>query len=1190
MRSVDHWSCSIFSGAEALSWHATLLRLDDGRWVVVAMNEFRLRNLSSVDCEEQSFSALSTDLGSLHIIQRIAILAPLSLFHVCIKVTDDHTEKIQLRTPNGSPLILYSSLSAATFEWETLDVLTKQLYIVPVYNTDANIIPTVVITSCKYSTPILYFNDNMYSIDTREAGINSAYENHLIVVFRTFESGIFVFSMAEQGDLLVAQIVNGKICVIFDFGSLTQRTLSGGRALNDGEWHEIRWIHQFDSIQLYVDGVIMNSTSSSGMYRKLDFDTVIHVGGRPMDDMNADVETSYHGCFARIMLNGIDLLAKTPRSLRKNCQLPKSQQMTIMSGGHVSIPFSFLPFSIEFRILPQPSSILLLTGTNNKSLAQIMLDRTGLLVLALFANASKVERQSQSGKLVNDSSWHSLSLMIYGAQLRIDLDSHTVLWSEGNAIRNVAKELTHFHLSAVGCYRSATVAFKSSNIIGNVTLDACNFQERCLPNPCENSAICEQISLNDFNCNCHDSYYGKTCHATRKYHSCEEFFLKNPHVERKNVTIDLDGGNPLEPLTVQCEREFKDYDDIRINSKIFHQFGTSAIVINGDYEPGSVKVSLDYGISINQLDRFINGFENCAQYMRYECRGGVKLMSYGVEGRPSSWYSTRNGQHAMQWGDALPYSRMCSCAINSSCSHNGMCNCDSGEDSVDEGYNPHMQLLPVMNLYLGGTTPTSSINVFIGPLICNQRHVFDAITFLNRNARLAGSQPLFGSVMDLEFQVRMSHAQMTVFIWKSLNGQRWYQLDLTGGRLVGQVVSGSKVFEIQSKMRVNDNRWHTVYWEVGINGMILNVDDESTVLDAYIIPPNVYTWIIGSRTERGLSGFAGQIRNMFLCGNEIILRALVRKQGRGMRGIELSEKGTCKSDDCLNHGQCIEFYDSHKCNCDNTPFSGEKCDQDVSIFVPKDSELTIPWQNPAQVSSCFRIAVQSFSSNYSLVKANALFADCQFNLTINQKGYLDLSAFDGFFFHYKAEDSTHKFNNNELTDVNFCAENTEFTLEINDENVFHINGNWSFFPQLNAWKFIDKNFTGCLTRLQVGISFPLKDPSSSRLSYGGGTRFQGCPYNHIFFDQTAKGKKLLPNIQNNAITEYHTSSLALAPIIGAVTGCCLFFFILVIIICWIRSQPDGIYKTNEDILAYCGSNRSEEPLVAINCVNQEYYC
>lgn len=61
--------------------------------------------MDSLSCEEQSFTALSADLGSLRIIQRIAILAPLSLFYVYIKVSDDHSEKIQLRTPNGSPLV-----------------------------------------------------------------------------------------------------------------------------------------------------------------------------------------------------------------------------------------------------------------------------------------------------------------------------------------------------------------------------------------------------------------------------------------------------------------------------------------------------------------------------------------------------------------------------------------------------------------------------------------------------------------------------------------------------------------------------------------------------------------------------------------------------------------------------------------------------------------------------------------------------------------------------------------------------------------------------------------------------------------------------------------------------------------------------------------------------------------------------
>uniref|UniRef100_A0A183E9I7 EGF-like domain-containing protein n=1 Tax=Gongylonema pulchrum TaxID=637853 RepID=A0A183E9I7_9BILA len=355
-----------------------------------------------------------------------------------------------------------------------------------------------------------------------------------------------------------------------------------------------------------------------------------------------------------------------------------------------------------------------------------------------------------------------LSLMIWGARLHVDVDSYTVLWLEGNAVRNIAKQLAYFHLSTVGCYRSATIAF------------------RCLPNPCENDAVCEQISLDDFKCHCPDSYYGKRCHATRRYRSCEAFFLGNAHIRRKNISIDLDGGNHLAPLTVQCEQKLDDHDDVGITTALFHQFGKSGIMVTGDNEPGSVKKSLDYGVSTDQLDRFIEGFESCEQYMRYECRGGAKLMSHGYERRPSSWYSTRNGQHGLQWADAPPYSRMCSCAANSSCIHNRMCNCDSGEDSVDDGYNPHMQLLPVMNLFLGGTTSTSSINVTIGPLVCIHRHVFDGITFLDRDARLVGSQSFLSSALDLEMLIRMSHSKMTIFTWESLNGQRWYQLYVAG--------------------------------------------------------------------------------------------------------------------------------------------------------------------------------------------------------------------------------------------------------------------------------------------------------------------------------------------------------------------------------------------------------------------------
>lgn len=58
-------------------------------------------------------------------------------------------------------------------------------------------------------------------------------------------------------------------------------------------------------------------------------------------------------------------------------------------------------------------------------------------------------------------------------------------------------------------------------------------------------------------------------------------------------------------------------------------------------------------------------------------------------------------------------------------------------------------------------------------------------------------------------------------------------------------MSGSKVFEIESKMRVNDDRWHALYWEVSIDGMMLNVDNDTNTMNARIVLPEVYTWVLG---------------------------------------------------------------------------------------------------------------------------------------------------------------------------------------------------------------------------------------------------------------------------------------------------------------------------------------------------------
>jgi hypothetical protein len=112
-----------------------------------------------------------------------------------------------------------------------------------------------------------------------------------------------------------------------------------------------------------------------------------------------------------------------------------------------------------------------------------------------------------------------------------------------------------------------------------------------------------------------------------------------------------------------------------------------------------------------------------------------------------------------------------------------LCNCDSGRDGVDEGYNSHPQLLPVMQLFIGGTAHKASANATIGPLECSRRMAYEMVTFIDRNQHLVGSQTFLGNVFDVYFQTRFSHSQMTIFTWESTNGERWFQLFIRGRKI-----------------------------------------------------------------------------------------------------------------------------------------------------------------------------------------------------------------------------------------------------------------------------------------------------------------------------------------------------------------------------------------------------------------------
>ncbi|TMS37349.1 hypothetical protein L596_004298 [Steinernema carpocapsae] len=275
--------------------------------------------MSHTKCFDQQYSSLDIDLKTVVTLQKLAILGPIGIYHVYTEISDGVFS--QLLQKNGRPMVLYSSLTAGNAEWLTCSVIARGIRLVPVFRKQENVPVSVFVSACRHETEIVALDDRSFFIDSRSAGLVSMYENVLSVVFRTFSDGIFLFSGAEQGDLLVAQIIAGRVYIIFDFGSLSYMEISGGTALNDGAWHELRWVHEFDSVELIIDGVLENSTSPTGLYRKLDFHTEIEIGGRPFDAQSNTIQSSYRGCLASVRLNNIELLSFAPKDVFGPCSV-----------------------------------------------------------------------------------------------------------------------------------------------------------------------------------------------------------------------------------------------------------------------------------------------------------------------------------------------------------------------------------------------------------------------------------------------------------------------------------------------------------------------------------------------------------------------------------------------------------------------------------------------------------------------------------------------------------------------------------------------------------------------------------------------------------------------------------------------------------------------------------------------------
>ena len=66
------------------------------------------------------------------------------------------------------------------------------------------------------------------------------------------------------------------------------------------------------------------------------------------------------------------------------------------------------------------------------------------------------------------------------------------------------------------------------------------------------------------------------------------------------------------------------------------------------------------------------------------------------------------------------------------------------------------------------------------------------------------------------------------------------------GAIVGQLVNAGRTHEIVDDVPINDDAWHTIYWEVDPQTSKLIVDRRERVVSASFALPDAHTYILGS--------------------------------------------------------------------------------------------------------------------------------------------------------------------------------------------------------------------------------------------------------------------------------------------------------------------------------------------------------
>ena len=165
-----------------------------------------------------------------------------------------------------------------------------------------------------------------------------------------------------------------------------------------------------------------------------------------------------------------------------------------------------------------------------------------------------------------------------------------------------------------------------------------------------------------------------------------------------NYMIDPDGKGGVTPFSVYCDMSDKGGVGVTVISHDSESRTHVGPSIPGCNFQGCYSKDVRYtGVSTAQLAALTRVSQNCEQFIKFECSGGVAFLESSY-----AWWLSRDGTRMNYWGGATGHDKMCACGVTNSCARAGRkCNCPISGWTEDSGLLTDKSALPVTQIRLG---------------------------------------------------------------------------------------------------------------------------------------------------------------------------------------------------------------------------------------------------------------------------------------------------------------------------------------------------------------------------------------------------------------------------------------------------------------------------------------------------------